>query len=263
MDNKKSLDSIHIRISKSFRDEIDKIISERRVNGIDKRDLSRPEITKLLTIDPKFIELKHSLINKKLDDLSVPSLRLNLFARNRRGGLSIAQAFLPILIFIFIAFAAFLFMAAFMYGYNLMTNSLLDLPSGIGTLPSVNLTDAVQSTFVQINSSLVIFRVASILLIFAGLCAVLIANWSIKIHPAWFIAYFFLMIAAVVLSVYISNTYEDLTQMGALKDTLLSFKGANHVINNLPVYVTVTGFIGAILLFMGIQRQQSQGGDLV
>ena len=62
------------------------------------------------------------------------------------------------------------------------------------------------------------------------------------------------MIVAVIVSAVISNAYEKLTQEPTLAATFAQFPAQNHIFANLPIWVTIIGFVAGIVMFVGLIR---------
>ena len=130
----------------------------------------------------------------------------------------------------------------------------------IGTVGAVNMTNITAQTFGQVNAGLAIWipRIALIIIFMSGL-SILIHNFLVKAHPVFFISYFFMLIAGVIVSAYLSNEYNSLLSNSVLGSTFQTFTGANFIVNWLPYWVTIIGVFGAIVLFIGIIRDKSGG----
>ena len=170
---------------------------------------------------------------------------------NRRGG------FLDLIILMVIALVAVLFFAGWIYANNLLTTELLNADSA-----NVNITEATESTFVKINDSLALLRWVAAAIIFGSIIAIMVSNFLVKAHPLFFVPYILFMIISIIFSAYISNAYEDLLTTGILASTLQTFSFANFFFLNLPVWITIIGFMGGILLFVGVTADRDLGGGV-
>ncbi len=84
----------------------------------------------------------------------------------------------------------------------------------------------------------------------------------IRIHPAFFILYFLIAIVGFIISLPISNGYENFLNSGSEFASVLQtqFHGASFIILNLPIWVCVIAFVGVIILMAGIPRDSGAGG---
>ncbi len=165
-----------------------------------------------------------------------------------------------LLIWISLSFTIVIFFALWVFGFNEITTTLLNIDNE-GS--AVNLTAAAQGTFVPLNNAQATgLRVLAFVMIFVSALSILIVNFLIKAHPVFFMVYLFVIIAAFIASVEISNTYEDLLENDIFGDTLKTFRGSTFIMLFLPVWVAVIGIVGMIFLFSGISRDTGLGGGI-
>lgn len=168
---------------------------------------------------------------------------------------------MDIIVFVIIGFIVLLFFASWMYGHNLITTTLIE--STPSTIPGVNISEAAEDTFGVANSSLGGLRSLAFIIIFGMALSIIMSNFLIKAHPAFFIVYIFVIVIAIVLSVFVSNTYETLMTSNTLGTTLSSFTAGSFIMLQLPVVTAVVGVFGAIFLFIGIIRDDGLGGGVI
>lgn len=171
---------------------------------------------------------------------------------NRRGAL------MDLIILMVVAFTAVLFFAGWTFTHQELVDTLLDAPQG-----GINLTEATNSTFLKVNDALIGLRWVAAAIIFGSIIAIFISNFLVKAHPVFFIPYVLFVVISVIFSAYISNSYEGLLSSGTLASTLQGFSFANFFFINLPIWITVIGFLGAIVLFIGITSDKDVGGGLI
>lgn len=86
--------------------------------------------------------------------------------------------------------------------------------------------------------------------LFIGLIlALIISGWFIGGNPLFMFIYFIVVVITVAISPLLSNTWESITTMPIFGGTLAAFPITNHIILNLPVYISVIGIIGMIAMF--------------
>jgi len=100
-------------------------------------------------------------------------------------------------------------------------------------------------------------------MIFAMGLSILITNFLVKSNPAFFIIYLFVVIVAIIASVYLSNQYETFMTNEIIGTSLSEFTGASFIMLNLPLWTTVIGVFGMIFLFAGILRDRGLGGSVI
>ncbi len=181
--------------------------------------------------------------------------KIKIKKENKRG------AIVDLLIWLVVSFVVVLFFAAWIYGFDRLTDVLVSIDSGN---PSVNISSAAQDSFGQINDAQTkgLHTLAYMMIFIMGI-SILLGNFIVKAHPAFFIVYFLVVIVAIISSVYISNQYELLMTNPVLGTTISEFKGASFIMLFLPIWATVIGIFGMIFLFVGIPRDVGAGGSII
>lgn len=172
---------------------------------------------------------------------------------NRRG-------IFDIFIWLVVIFIMFIFFASFMYGFNILSSSVVNtvIPSDV-----VNVTQAGQDTFGQVNTGLASLKWLALVIAVSMIISIMISNFLVKAHPVFWIVYVLITIVAVVFSVTLSNAYESiLNSNNALTSTLQSFTAMNFIMLHLPIWTTIVGFMGALFLFIGVIVDKEQGGSI-
>ena len=170
---------------------------------------------------------------------------------NKNGGL------LDLIVLMVIGLVAVLFFAGWIYANNELTERLLTVES-----PTANITDATQKTFVKINESLAGLKWVAAAIIFASIIGIMVSNFLVKAHPVFLVPYVLFVIISIVFSAYISNAYEDILMSGILSSTLQDFSFVNFFFLNLPVWITIIGIAGGIMLFIGVTVDRELGGSI-
>lgn len=124
----------------------------------------------------------------------------------------------------------------------------------------VNMTQASDATFGQMNQSIQSLRMVAIVYILSLAVCIIITNFLQKMHPLWFFAYMLIAMLAIIFAPTISNAYESLLNSGIYDGTLSSFTASNFILLNLPMIVMFISVIGGIGLFVNLLRQD--GGNL-
>ena len=161
-----------------------------------------------------------------------------------------------------------MFLAVVMFGGLIYVSGILnstfhqigiDNEHNAGQPGYVNMTQASDATFGQMNGSIQALRLVAVCLIFALIVGVFISNALIKIHPAFFFVYILIVILAVIFSAPLSNAYESLLQSNIYDGVLVSFTGANYMLVNLPVVTAIVGVLGGLFLFVNLIRTGGEG----
>ena len=162
-----------------------------------------------------------------------------------------------IIVWIVICFVTVMFLGMWTYGFDKITDTLTSIDS---TGSSINISKHAEATFGVVNKQMGGLQIIAFIIMFGLALAILISNFMIKAHPVFFIVYLLVIVIGVIFSVYVSNAYMDLLGHEEIGSTLQEFSGANFIMENLPLWTTVIGFIGAVLLFAGISRDREFGG---
>lgn len=174
--------------------------------------------------------------------------------KNKRGG------FTDLFLFIIIAFAIALITGIFLYIGNTTTTQLHAQLDPMST-QDVNYTEILNDTTDQIPVSYQVMKWGSIVLIFAMILSIFYGSYKVTTRPIFFVPYFIVVIVAVILSVVVSNAYDDLLTNSQLATTLSELIGTNFMLLYLPVIVGTIGVVGGIIMFASysLLRQQEVG----
>ena len=122
----------------------------------------------------------------------------------------------------------------------------------------VNMTQASDLTFGQVNQAIQALRMVAIVYIL-GLAVIIIVTFALmRMSRIWFFAYILISMLAVIFAPTISNAYLSLLQTGIMDNTLASFTTANWIILNLPIIVLIISILGGVLLFVGFLRTSEE-----
>ena len=120
-----------------------------------------------------------------------------------------------------------------------------------------NASQIIDNTMGATKTSFLALQWISVFLMFGMIIGIFIGSYLVTTKPIFFIPYLFIVIIAVVVSVPISNTYETLSNNPTLNPTFLGFTGANWIFLHLPIWITIIGIAGGIIMFtrMGKEKQ--------
>jgi len=169
---------------------------------------------------------------------------------------------LDLAIFLILAFIIVIFFGIWIYGFNQITDTLGGMDQPLGMI-NTTIAEVSEDTFGRVNTAQTTgVHILAFVMIFSMALSILLSNFLVKVHPAFFILYIFITISVIMASVYISNYYEELLQNPVLGSTFLAFRGATFIMLNLPIWIAVIGMIGAVFLFAGILRDAGLGGEI-
>jgi len=167
-----------------------------------------------------------------------------------------SQAFTDLFLFIIIAFVIILFSAIFIYmGIEVKSQLETDLVGNeIGD--NVNYSVIIDDTIGQLNTAYSSLYWISLFLIIGMVLSIFIGNYMITTKPVFFVAYIFVVIIAIVISVGIAIAYQQIIQDPTLASIFANFIGSNYLMLYLPVWVTIIGFTGGIIMFARMRSQE-------
>lgn len=171
---------------------------------------------------------------------------------NKKGGI------VGLFVIAAVAMAIIIFFGVWIFGMNIVEERLV----GITASSKVNVSEAATLYFVPVNKAFQSLRLISFIMLFGLSLAFILTNFFIKAHPYLYVIYIFITMTAVIFSVYISNAYEGLLEGTVLSETFASFTASNFIMANLPIWIGTIGLIGAIVLFINVNRDAGLSGEL-
>lgn len=234
------------RVETEFADRfLDDIKLQRIKNGKDTKMISDMRIFRAARRHPGIKKIKDDIINADL--------------LNKKGQGDLGMLF----IWVVIGFITVAILGTWIFAHGLLTEGLL---SAAANSPNslVNLTEAVEQTFVQVNNALPILHTLTFMMIFTMGLAILIFNFFVKAHPVFFALHVFMSVIAVIFAAVISNAYVSALLLNpTFGATFQAFTATNYIMVNLPMWTAVIGIIGAMLLFINITRDKELGGSVI
>ena len=172
--------------------------------------------------------------------------------KNKHGGFS------DLFIFMILAFITIFICVIMIYIANTTTDQLhltmdgMDLGDGSGH----NVSEVIDYTMGATALSFKALQWISAFIIFGMILGIFIGSYLVTTKPVFFIPYIFIVIIAIIVSVPLSNAYETLSNTAELSSTFLEFSASNFIMLNLPVWITIIGFVGGIIMFARMGRKE-------
>lgn len=233
-----------MKVDPTFKQMLEELRMKRIRNGLDKEVQSFRTLTRKITRYPPLWE----------------TLEKAKFVDDERGQFTVFNIFT----FMIIGFVAVLFFAGLIYVSGLLNTTFhqagLLNEANSGQPGYANLTQAADVTFGQMNNGVQSLRLVAITLIFSLILGTIITNAMVRIHPAFFIVYIFIVVLAIIFSATISNAYESILRTNVYDGLLQSFTGSGWILLHLPLVTALTGVLGGIFLFINIVRTGAEGG---
>lgn len=175
---------------------------------------------------------------------------------NRKG-----QAFTDIFIFMVVSMIILVISGMFIYMAITVQGELHDIFSN-KTMGSgkVNYTQISDSVFNDLTTAYKTMYWSSLILMVGMIVSIFIGSYLVVTKPIFFVPYIFIMIIAVFVSVGISNAYQTIVTQATMTTIFAGFIGANYIMFYLPLWVTVIGFTGAIIMFARMRSAEASMG---
>ena len=179
------------------------------------------------------------------------NMNLNKFRLNKKAG------FTDLFIFIIVAFALVLISGMFIYMSGLTQDKLHETMDPMST-EAVNNTAIIDDTFGDVVTTFSALRWISWFLIIGMAISIFIGSYLVTTRPVFMVPYILITAIAIIVSVGVSNAYHALLTNAVLGATYQSFVVSSHIMKYLPMWVTIIGFIGAIIMFsrMGSREER-------
>ena len=88
-----------------------------------------------------------------------------------------------------------------------------------------------------------------VIMIFGGLIGIIIYSFLVPSHPVYVIPFIIMLILAIIVSIPLSDMYQNLYNTPSLNSTAKEFSMTAIVLTSLPTYTLIAGAMGTIVLF--------------
>jgi len=182
---------------------------------------------------------------------------MNMLMRNKRGGMS------DLFVFMIFSFAIILICGIFIYFGSTITSEVHDKMDDM-QFGDANTSQVIDNSIGKVNGAYQSLYWISIFLMVGMALSIFIGSYLVTTKPIFFIPYIFILIIAIIIAVGISNAYEQVIQDPTLASTFAGFVGANFIMMQLPIWITVIGVVGGIIMFvrMGSRESDMYGGGI-
>ncbi len=176
--------------------------------------------------------------------------------KNKKGALT------DLFLFIIIAFVLAVVVGIFMYVGTTTNEKLMEQAPAIQKAlgDNHNASEIIQDTFGKVPEAYDSLKWITTMLIVGMILSILITSFLINVKPVYFIPYIFIWIIAIIVSVPISNSYEEVYSNPVLASSFSGFYGQTYIMLNLPVWIAVIGGLAGIVMFVVMVRKSAYGG---
>lgn len=174
---------------------------------------------------------------------------------NKKGGMS------DLFIFMIFSFAILLICGIFIYMGGNITSEVHEKMDQM-QFGNANTSQVIDDTLGKVNQAYQSLYWISIFLMVGMVISIFIGSYLVTTRPIFFIPYFFIVIIAIIIAVGLSNAYETVIADPTLASTFAGFVGANFIMLKLPIWISIIGIVGGIIMFvrMGSRENDLYGG---
>lgn len=174
---------------------------------------------------------------------------------NKKGQFTDIFLFMIVSLIILVISGMFIYMAITVQGelHSIFSNKTM----GSG---KVNYTQVSDSVFNDLVTAYKTLYWSSLILMIGMILSIFIGSYLVVTKPIFFVPYIFIMIIAVFVSVGISNAYQTIVAQATMTAIFAGFVGANYIMFYLPLWVTIIGFTGAIIMFARMRSAEASMG---
>jgi|SRR3990167_2083140 len=184
---------------------------------------------------------------KKIGELSLIGMEVDNFNKNngikgfmkRKKGNIMDVGFIAISVFLL-----GIFLLISVYTYNTFYDKAINITQINESQPT---TTALKDARTVINSRL--DKITFVFMI-GLLLAAIITGWLVGNNALYLFIYFLILVIFIIVSAILSFVWDKLTTSSSHLATVMQYLPVtNHIIGNLPLYITIIGFIGMIVSF--------------
>ena len=125
---------------------------------------------------------------------------------------------------------------------NTMTTALIDVESLNETEQFVPIMEGVENMTERMDYLGFGVFIALIL-------GLVITGWFVGGNPLFMFVYFILVVMAVIISTIFDFVWDAISGASTFTTTLVSFPIMNHILSNLPMYMSIIGMVGLVVMF--------------
>lgn len=177
--------------------------------------------------------------------------------KNKNGG------FTDLFIFMIFAFILVVFAVVFVYISGTVKSSLTEQMEGMDVGgEDQNTTEVIDNSVGKATESYKALDWITLLLIVGMIVSIFIGSYLVTTKGIFFVPYGIITVIAIIVSIPISNTYEKIMNNPELSSTFAEFGEASFVLLHLPIWISIIGIAGGILMFItfGVSSSRQNGG---
>lgn len=137
-------------------------------------------------------------------------------------------------------------MGIFLFIVMFATRSIV---TEIVAIPAVNTSEEAMETWDSVSTTTNRYDQLFLGLFIAFFITVIIVGWFVGGEPLFMVIYFIANIIAVIASMVFSNVWYNISQASVFGTTVSNLPMMDHILQNLPLYITIMGIIGIVVMF--------------
>jgi len=175
--------------------------------------------------------------------------------KDKRGGMT------DLFIFMIFAFAIIVISGIFIYIGSTVTGEIHEKMDTM-QFGDANTSVVIDQSMGAVNNAYQSLYWIAVFLMVGMIISIFIGSYLVTTKPIFFIPYFFILIIAIIIAVGISNAYEQVIADPTLASTFAGFLGATFIMTKLPIWISIIGIVGGIIMFvrMGSKESELYGG---
>lgn len=171
--------------------------------------------------------------------------------KDKKGG------YLDIFLFMIFALIIVVISVLFVYmGGQIKDKLHLELDNKTEVGSNVNYSETIDASMGAVSNAYGSLYWISVFLILGMIIAIFMGSYLVTTKPVYFVPYIFVVGISIIVAVGISNGYAQIIENSTLSSTFDGFIGANFLLLNLPIIITIVGFVGGIIMFIKMTRGQ-------
>ena len=117
-------------------------------------------------------------------------------------------------------------------------------------IPIINATEPARTAFNDITTTLNRFDYVIFGFFIALILSIMVSSWFVGGEPIFIFFYFLVTVVGVLFSMVLANVWHEfVSNVTIFGSTINAFPITNNILTYLPIYVTVVGVLGVIIMF--------------
>lgn len=119
----------------------------------------------------------------------------------------------------------------------------------IVSIPQINQSAGAKEAFESIGTTTDRLDYLFLGVFIAFFLALIITSWMLGGETIFIIFYFLVAVISVIASMIGANVWNNITNLTLFGATLNSLPITNHILTNLPIYISIMAIVGVIVMF--------------